>query len=331
MELPTALRQAVEQMLDKVPLATLKQASRALSDRYRAEVRDGRLHMGDDIAAKAYLATRLPATYAAVRTSLEVLADTLPDFAPRTMLDIGAGPGTVLWAASDQWTSIESATLLEASNAARKVGQTLAAGIATPQIRWQAGDVTIDLADMPAADLVTMAYVMDEIAPASLPRLIDRLWQLAADTLLIVEPGTPAGWRRILDARTRLIAIGATVAAPCPHHAPCPLVAPDWCHFSRRVARSRLHRLAKDADVPWEDEKFIYLAASRTPPAARPARVLAPPKAGSGKVTLKLCQPTGAVTERLLTKRDGEIFKAARRLDWGDALDLESADPAISS
>ncbi|WP_054308749.1 small ribosomal subunit Rsm22 family protein [Mesorhizobium sp. 1M-11] len=326
MELPAELRQAVEQLLDKLPLATLKQASRTLSDRYRAEVRDGRLHMGDDIAARAYLATRLPATYAAVRTSLGVLADTQPDFAPRTMLDIGAGPGTVLWAAADLWPSIDSATLLEASNAARKVGQTLAANMNTPpQIRWQAGDVNIDLADMPAADLVTMAYVMDEIAPTSLSRLIERLWQLTADTLLVVEPGTPAGWRRILDARAKLIALGGFVAAPCPHHAPCPLVSPDWCHFSRRVARSRLHRLAKEADVPWEDEKFIYLAASRTPQTARHARVLAPPKAGSGKVALKLCQPDGVASERLLTKRDGEAFKVARRLDWGDALDLESA------
>ena len=324
MELPAELRQAVEQLLDKVPLATLKQASRTLSDRYRAEVRDGRLHMGDDIAAKAYLATRLPATYAAVRTSLEVLAEASPDFTPRTMLDIGAGPGTVLWAATDLWSSIDSATLLEASSAARKVGQTLAAGIDTPQIRWLAGDVTVDLADMQAADLVTMAYVMDEIAPASLPKLVERLWQLTTDTLIVIEPGTPAGWQRILDARTRLIGVGAFVAAPCPHHAPCPLAAPDWCHFSRRVARSRLHRLAKDADVPWEDEKFIYLAASRKSRAAHVARVLAPPKTGSGKVALKLCQSDGAVSERLFTKRDGEIFKAARRLDWGDTLDFDS-------
>lgn len=324
MELPAELRQAVEQLLDKMPLATLKQASRTLSDRYRAEVRDGRLHMGDDIAAKAYLATRLPATYAAVRTSLEALAEARPDFTPRTMLDIGAGPGTVLWAATDLWPSIDSATLLEASSAARKVGQTLAAGIDTPQIRWQAGDVTVDLADMQAADLVTMAYVMDEITPASLPKLVERLWQLTTDTLLVVEPGTPAGWQRILDARTRLIAVGAFVAAPCPHHAPCPLAAPDWCHFSRRVARSRLHRLAKDADVPWEDEKFIYLAASRKSRAAHVARVLAPPKTGSGKVALKLCQSDGAVSERLFTKRDGKIFKAARRLDWGDTLEFDS-------
>lgn len=320
MELPAELRQAVERLLDGVPLTALKQASRTLSDRYRAEVRDGRLHMGDDIAAKAYLATRLPATYAAVRASLEATSETRPDLAPRTLLDVGAGPGTVLWAVSDLWPSIETATLLEASAAARKAGQVLAGGAMAAEIHWLQGDVTIDFPDMKAADLVTMAYVMDEVAPAALPKLIDRLWRLTANTLLIVEPGTPAGWRRIVEARTRLIASGAHVAAPCPHEQPCPLIAPDWCHFSRRVARSRLHRLAKDAEVPWEDEKYIYLAASRTPSVLPYARVLAPPKAGSGKVALKLCQPDGVVSERLLTKRDGETFKAARRADWGDSL-----------
>ena len=159
-----------------------------------------------------------------------------------------------------------------------------------------------------------------QIAPASLPKLIARLWGLTANTLLIVEPGTPAGWQRILAARQQLIAAGAHVLAPCPHAAPCPLAPPDWCHFARRVARSRLHRLVKEAEVPWEDEKFIYLAASRQPAPARPARVIAPPKGGSGKVVLKLCQPDGSAGERLFSKRDGDVFKAARRADWGDTL-----------
>ena len=82
--------------------------------------------------------------------------------------------------------------------------------------------------------------------------------------LIAVEPGNPAGWSRILQVRERLIALGAHIAAPCPHAFACPVVAPDWCH-SRRVARSRMHRRIKFADVPWEDEKFIYLAASREP------------------------------------------------------------------
>ena len=97
------------------------------------------------------------------------------------------------------------------------------------------------------------------------------------------------------------------------------MIEPDWCHFSRRVARSKLHRLTKGADVPWEDEKYIFLAVSREPAPAYEARILAPPRTGSGKVTLKLCQSNGTAIEKMLTKRDGEAFKKARKLNWGDA------------
>jgi ribosomal protein RSM22 (predicted rRNA methylase) len=320
MELPIPLRQGVERLLEKVPLPTLKQAAKTLSDRYRAELRDGRLHMAEEMAVKAYLATRLPATYATIRASLDALASSRPGYAPRSLLDVGAGPGTVLWATIDLWPDLEQAVLLEAGAAVRRVGETLAADAMTAKIAWLAGDVTIDLGNLKPAELVTCAYVLDEIAPASLPKLIDRLWQLTGDTLLVVEPGTPAGWQRILAVRRHLIEAGAHVLAPCPHEAPCPLTAPDWCHFSRRVARSRLHRLAKDADVPWEDEKFIFVAASRQAASSRAARVIAPPKSGSGKVLLKLCQKDGSASEKLFTKRDGDAFRLVRRLDWGDTI-----------
>ncbi len=320
MELPAPLRQAVDAMLHGIPLAEIRQAAATLSQRYRAEIRDGRLHMSADLAVKAYLATRLPATFAAVTASLEAAAEEMPDFTPVTMLDVGSGPGTALWAAASVWPNLRRATLLEASSPARTVGHELSAHLHGVTATWVAGDATLDLRSQTAHDLVTCAYVLDEVAPASLPGLVAALWNLTQSMLVIVEPGTPAGWRRIIEARRHLLAAGAHVAAPCPHHAPCPLVAPDWCHFSRRVARSRIHRLSKDADVPWEDEKFIYLAATRTPPSDRLPRVLAPARMGSGKVQLKVCKPDGAAAERLFTKRDGTAFKHARRSDWGDTL-----------
>jgi ribosomal protein RSM22 (predicted rRNA methylase) len=85
------------------------------------------------------------------------------------------------------------------------------------------------------------------------------------------------------------------------------------------VARSRLHREAKAGAVPWEDEKFIYLAASRQPGIRPDARVIAPPRAGKASLTLKLCQDDGSAAERTIAKRDGAAIKAARRLDWGDS------------
>ena len=142
MELPAPLRQAVDRILEKIPLPELKQAAKTLSDRYRAELRDGRLHMAQDMAVKAYLATRLPATYAAVRASLDTLNAARPDFTPKTLLDVGAGPGTVLWATNDLWPDLEEAVLLEASAAVRKVGETLAADAITAKTSWIAGVIS---------------------------------------------------------------------------------------------------------------------------------------------------------------------------------------------
>lgn len=319
MELPPLLRQGVEQILRGTPAAELRKAAELLSQRYRGEVRDGRLHLSDDLATRAYLATRLPATYAAIRASLTAVADIRHDWEPRTLLDVGAGPGSAFWAASDQWPSIEHATMIEASHPIRRIGEELAQHAARPTA-WITADIERGLPPLEGAELVTLSYVLGELAPAAIDALIERLWALARDTLLVVEPGTTAGWQRILLVRNRLIALGAHIVAPCPHAERCPLTAPDWCHFSRRVARSRTHRLAKDADVPWEDEKFIYLAASRDAIEAPSARVLARPRAASGAIRLKLCCNNGALEERLVTKRQGAAFKVARRLDWGDRL-----------
>ena len=322
MELPAPLRAAADRILEGVALSDLRRAATLLSTRYRAELRDGRLHMDDELAVKAYLTTRLPATYAAVRMSLEAACIVLPDFAPRSLLDIGSGPGTALWAARDCWDTLSEARLIEASAAAHRVGASLAEHLAGVSASWTASNVRDGLSGIATADLVTMAYVLDELEPAAIPALIDRLWALTGEMLVVVEPGTPAGWRRILAVRDQLISLGANIAAPCPHAAPCPLTAPDWCHFARRVARSRLHRLTKGGEVPWEDEKYIFVAASRTPAARPVSRVLAPPRQGKAWVDLKLCEPNGSCANVQVSKRDGDAYRAAKRLDWGDSLSL---------
>lgn len=320
MELPPALREGVERALEGIPLAELMRAAETLSGRYRAEVMDGRPHLADDLAARAYLATRLPATYAAIRASFDWIASLRPGFAPATLLDIGAGPGTVLWAAAACWPGLAEALLVESSGAIRHWGERLCAAAPVERISWRQADITAGLSDLAPHDLVTVAYVLDELAPAARGPLIDRLWALTADLLVLIEPGTPAGWQRMLAARAQLIAAGAHVLAPCPHDMSCPLAAPDWCHFSRRVARSGLHRRAKAAEMPWEDEKFVYLAVSRQPAPTRPPRILARPRRAGGQVALKLCQPDGTAAELSRSRRDGAAFKALRRLDWGDSM-----------
>ena len=107
--------------------------------------------------------------------------------------------------------------------------------------------------------------MIGEIDDAERSALTELMWAKTRDTLLIVEPGTPAGYARILALRAQLIASGAHVAAPCPHDGTCPLTAPDWCHFTQRLPRSRAHKQLKGAELPFEDEKFTYVALTRAP------------------------------------------------------------------
>jgi len=149
------------------------------------------------------------------------------------------------------------------------------------------------------------------------------MWAKTRDTLLVVEPGTPAGYARIIALRQRLIASGAHVAAPCPHDGACPLTAPDWCHFTQRLPRSRAHKQLKSAELPYEDEKFIYVALARAPVARHPARVLAQPDVNKVEVTAKLCTAEGLVIARIPRRAKGD-YSAARRWRWGDAVTGQS-------
>ena len=318
MQLPPPLRAAIERELEGIPLRELSQAADTLSQRYRAEVLDGRLHIGDALAARAYLTTRLPATFAAVSAALAAVVEACPDFAPQTLLDAGAGPGTATWASAEHWPGLRDALLLEASEPIRAVGERLSSSLELERVTWAAAKLDDNLGNLAPRDLVILGYVLDELPPAARPPLIERLWRVTAETLVIVEPGTTQGWKRILQARNLLIGAGGHILAPCPHNHPCPLVAPDWCHFSARVPRSRLHREAKGGTVPWEDEKFIYLAASRHPAQDKLPRIIAPERSQKSGVALTLCEPDGTVAQRQFSKRDRGPFQAVRRLRWGD-------------
>ena len=319
MELPASLRAALDRALSGATLAELGAAAADLSQRYRQERRDGRPHVASERDALAYLAVRLPATYAAVRASFVAVAQARADFAPATMLDVGAGPGTALWAAADCWPDLHEAWLVEASPVFRACAERLMAESTLPKVNWQIADVTSESLDFAPCDLVVLAYTLNELAAESRPEILRRLWQRVGDILIVIEPGTPAGWQRIIAARHFLIENGGHVIAPCPHDLACPLQSPDWCHFAERLGRSRLHRQVKNAEVAFEDEKFSYVAVSRQPLPAAAARVIARPRKSGGHSTLKLCQPDGTVRTQVVSRRDGALFKRARRANWGSS------------
>lgn len=346
MELPDTLRLAISDLAESYPQGALAAASEALSARYRAE---GDTPIFDatpsPVAAAAYAATRLPATFAALAAVLAETRARLPTWRPTTLLDAGAGPGTAAWAAHALWPSLTRATLVERDPRMVALGQRLASDAPTGlRLDWRQADLagawgiarSFDRADGsadrsadgsadgsdPRADLCLCAYVLNELPHDQREKLVARLWAACGGALALVAPGTPAGFAAIRAARAWLIAAGAYVIAPCPHADACPMEAGDWCHFAQRLARSRLHRQLKGGAAPYEDEKFSYIVAARQPGAPLAARVIRHPTVRRGHITLTLCAPDG-LERREVTHSDRQRWRQARDAQWGTALPVE--------
>jgi ribosomal protein RSM22 (predicted rRNA methylase) len=320
-DLPADLRRGLAGLAERRSRQDLAARASAISERYRSGGRSAEA-VRDATDALAYAIARLPATYAAAAAAFGALARARPDLAPDTLLDVGAGPGTAAWAALRTFPAIGHVRLIDDNPHLRELALALAAGSETGALRaatYAAGELTARLCDAPSADLVIASYVIGELAPDALPAVADALWSAAGKVLVAIEPGTPAGFGRIRELRAHLIARGAHVVAPCPHDSPCPIVAPDWCHFSQRLPRSRDHRRVKGAALAFEDEKFSYVAVAREPSPCLDARVLAHPRVSKAEARAKLCTAEG-ITTASAGRRERERYRQIKGWRWGDAV-----------
>jgi ribosomal protein RSM22 (predicted rRNA methylase) len=321
-DLPAELKAALDAKLQGLSRGDTAGRAALISKTYRDGGGSGTIVSEAD--ALAYALSRMPATYAAVTASLNGLREIAPDFAPSSLLDVGAGPGTASWAAAEAFPSLQRFTLLDANGALRALALDLAGrSTGLRDIDYRRGQARAALTDAEAADLVVASYMIGEIGEPERAALAELMWAKTRDTLLIVEPGTPKGYAGIIELRAKLIAAGAHVAAPCPHDGPCPLTAPDWCHFTQRLPRLRAHKQIKGAELPFEDEKFSYVALRRAPALGHPARVLAQPDVSKVEVTAKLCTPDGLAIAKV-PRRAKADYARARRWRWGDAVEEQT-------
>jgi ribosomal protein RSM22 (predicted rRNA methylase) len=323
-----SLTAAIQAGLAGSGIPSLSAGVQRLMTAYRSgEVPDAPV-MASKSDAAAYAAYRMPATVAATGQALRELRRSLPGWAPTTLLDLGAGTGAAAWAVAEQLPTVASMTLLEQSAEAITLGKAIFAASQVPSLRaatwrsWRlAAEAKPSTAGVATADLATVAYVLGELTPEQQSSVV-ALAASAAPAVLFVEPGTPAGHRRILAARAQLLAAGHVVAAPCPHQVGCPLdVEGDWCHFGARLQRSAVHRQAKGVELSYEDEKYSYVAAvgaARVEAATSQGRIVRRPQQRKGLVLLDLCWRDGTARRELVSKSKGETYRRARKISWGE-------------
>jgi ribosomal protein RSM22 (predicted rRNA methylase) len=323
--LPDDLRAALAgQLHDTAPSRASVQVER-LIESYRGTTPTAAPILRDAADVAAYAAYRMPATYAAVRSALGAFRLQSGDWTPRTHLDLGGGTGAATWAVADAWQdSAHHSTVLDWSQPALTLGAALAKTADAASVRdadWTRAPLG-GAARLAETDLVTVSYVLGELTPADRESLVTAAAGAARGAVVVVEPGTPGGYARVIEARDTLIAAGLHVLAPCPHDGPCPVTGDDWCHFAARVQRTALHRQIKGASLPYEDEKFSYVAAARFPAQPAPARVVRHPQIRKGLVLLDLCERPPALNRATVSKRQGDTYRAARDAEWGDTWPL---------
>ncbi len=325
MTLPTNLQRAIDSELSGMSQNMLADAVDGLSKRYR-EPRAQRHYMASNIDRSAYIACRMPATYAVICGVLAEIQNLYPEIDPKTLVDLGSGPGTALWAAVETFTSLEKLTALEGDAQLIDLGKRLGSS-ADEQIlkdsEWKYQDLC-QLVNCPSADIVIASYALGELSSEMQLKLLAQAWQSAGKALVLIEPGTPAGFKRILDWRSWLIEAKANILAPCPHEKACPMSGSDWCHFSKRLSRTSLHRQLKSAALGHEDEKYSYIVAVKQMPQvalqATQGRILRHPQKHSGHLEMTLCSIDGTLEKKVISRRDGDLYKKARKLEWGDLI-----------
>jgi len=310
-------QEKIDALVSSLSPTILKQASQILSSTYR-EKHSSQSIFSNEAQTLSYLAARFPATFAATSYVLKELLAQIPHFSCEKLLDLGAGPATASLAALSTFPKLSQITLIEKSLGAIALGkQLLSDG------EWICKSLQ-EMTLFPDADLAIAAYCLNEIH--LIEPILEALWKSDVKTIAIIEPGTPAGYKTILRARNQLLSLGGSILAPCPHAKACPLKSPDWCHFSTRLERTKLHKLLKGGSLGFEDEKFSYLIVTKkntSPPTY--SRILRHPGKGSGHVRLNLCTERGTQEERVVSRKEGDLYRNARDAKWGDSINCTSS------
>ncbi len=179
-DLPPDLKAGLARLTEGMSRKAVAERAAAQSRIYRAGGGSHRIATAADVLAYAF--ARLPATYAAAVAVFNAVRETLPTFQPRSMLDVGAGPGTAAFAAVQAFETLADIRLIDANASLRDLALSLMAEADSEALRqvvdqksYRHGDALVLLAEAEPADLVVVNYMAGEIAAEELAPFTQQL------------------------------------------------------------------------------------------------------------------------------------------------------------
>ena len=239
-----------------------------------------------------------------------------------SVVDFGGGPGTFLFALS-KFRTLNKYTNVERSDAFIGIMNVLVEEFLSSSTTNTHVDsiscnyLKLGSQDVPTSDLCVFSYTLCE-RDNPLVCLSDLVEH--SNIVLIIEPGTPSGFKNIIQARDKLIEKGFGTIAPCTvSDGFCPLrdSESDWCHFVERVDRSRIQRHLKNGVLGYEYEKYSYLLMSKHPIHTSGKRIISRPTYTKHRVSFDICAEIDS--HIVVTKRENKNeFKIVKKNIRGD-------------
>lgn len=326
--LPTNIETAISNSLSQQDTSAWVRHAAALHERYVSRGKSyGRISLNNFEDTLAYLAMRLPATYAQIYSVFANIQELVPTWQPKTLLDLGSGPGTGSWAAHEVWPSIVESTSIDQHIDFLTLGKQIQE-IAIPDVemQWQQKDLRREIDHKAKTyDIVLIANVLDELSPISADKLIGQAFNSCTGMLIIVEPGTPMGNSITENAAKKLAHAGQLLAPYIENtfvpseeyyvHFPQRFIRPD---FQRRI-RQHMREASLNAS-DWEVSKYAYTVISKIPAEITPwGRSIGPLRKHKGFLEVPILTKNG-IEKVTVMKRHSLQYSFAKDLKWGQLI-----------
>lgn len=286
-------------------------------------------YIQDSVDVLAYLGLRTAATYAQIYAAFLQIQELVPDFKPKTMLDIGSGPGTGVWAGKTLWPDLETATCLDRERSFLSIGKTIQSKAQLQvNMSWQLGNAAYVIEnDTTQHDIVLLANMLGELEIPQREHLIGSAFNHCKGIMVIIEPGTPQGSSIIEHAakslsHTQILApyISSTLIHDENHwlHFPQRFIRPE---FLRRIRQHMREESLMASD--FEQAKYSYAAFGKDLNSKKIwGRCVGDPTFYKGYLQVPILTDKGTKSIKVM-KRNKPQYVFAKKLRWGDTISTQ--------
>ena len=310
--------QLISEIISHENIAEIKKSYKEISLKYRNENIQSQAVVSSDVQALSYLASRMGETSVVVYSVLEKLNNLISlDNQVKSVLDLGSGTGSVLWALKNFLFSADIVAV-EKQESMIKYSKLLSKYLEY-NINYINEDVlSSKVENLTLFDLVIESFMLNEMSGNDRKQTLDLMMSKTNKFIVLIEPGTPNSYTKMMEDRDYLLSKGFCLVLPCPHGCKCGLVD-DYCNFTVRVDRTKISRYIKDSQLGYEDEKFFYLIFSKDVIENGCSTILRKPVFAKNRVELKLCNKDGSVCKTVVTKNNKQQYSQAKKLKHGDS------------